>query len=162
MQVVLIGKLLAVLAVANGAPVIGKRLLGNTLAAPVDGGTMFADGRPLFGPSKTLRGIAISLLMTPLGALLIGLDWKVGALTAICAMTGDLFSSFLKRRAGLPPSSMAIGLDQIPESLFPLVACRLLLPIAALEIVVAVAIFLIGELILSRLLFRLHIRDRPY
>jgi hypothetical protein len=162
MQVVLIGKLLAVLAVANGAPVIGKKLFGNTLAASVDGGTTFADGRPLFGPSKTLRGIAISLLMTPLGALLIGLDWKVGALTAICAMTGDLFSSFLKRRAGLPPSSMAIGLDQIPESLFPLVACRLLLPIAALDIAVAVAVFLVGELILSRLLFMLHIRDRPY
>jgi CDP-diglyceride synthetase len=162
MQVVLIGKLLMLLAVANGAPVIAKKLFGNTLAAPLDAGAVFADGRRVFGPSKTIRGIVISLLMTPFGALLIGLDWEVGALTAIGAMAGDLFSSFIKRRAGFPPSSMAIGLDQIPESLFGLTACRVLLPIAAADIAVAVAGFLVGELMLSRLLFMLHVRDRPY
>jgi hypothetical protein len=78
------------------------------------------------------------------------------------AMAGDLFSSFVKRRLGLPPSSMALGLDQIPESLFPLLACRLLLPLTWLDIGVAVVLFFVGELVLSRILFKLHVRDRPY
>lgn len=162
LQAVLIGKLLILLATANGAPIFAKKLLGSTLAAPVDGGAMFIDGRPLLGASKAIRGIAVSLLMTPPAAMLIGFDWKVGALAAAGAMTGDLFSSFVKRRAGLPPSSMAIGLDQIPESLLALVACRLLVPVSALDIAVGVVAFFVGELILSRLLFMLHIRDRPY
>ena len=34
-------------------------------------------------------------------------------------MAGDLFSSFVKRRLRLASSSMAIGLDHIPESSFP-------------------------------------------
>jgi CDP-2,3-bis-(O-geranylgeranyl)-sn-glycerol synthase len=38
-------------------------------------------------------------------APLIGLSWKVGALVALTAMLGDLFSSFLKRRMGLAPNA---------------------------------------------------------
>jgi len=70
------------------------------------------------------------------------------------AMVGDLFASFVKRRLGLISSSHAIGLDQIPESLFPLLACRLLMPITALDIATATVLFFVGELVLSRLLFK--------
>jgi CDP-2,3-bis-(O-geranylgeranyl)-sn-glycerol synthase len=91
-----------------------------------------------------------------------GFDWQVGALIAAGSVAGDLFSSFVKRRLGLPASSMAIGLDHVPESLFPLAACRLLLPVTFLDIFVGVAIFFAGALILSPILFRWHIRDRPY
>ena len=56
----------------------------------------------------------------------------------------------------------ALGLDQIPESLFPLLACRDALSLTALDIALAVAIFFIGELVLSRLLYRAHFRDQPY
>jgi CDP-2,3-bis-(O-geranylgeranyl)-sn-glycerol synthase len=45
---------------------------------------------------------------------------------------------------GLPPSSQAIGLDQIPESLFPLIAARLLLPLGALDIAIATMLFFAG------------------
>jgi CDP-2,3-bis-(O-geranylgeranyl)-sn-glycerol synthase len=116
MQAMLIARLVLLLAIANGAPVLAKKLLGNLCAAPLDGGMSFFDGRPLFGTSKTLRGIVLSVLATPLGAPLVGLDWKVGTMTATGAMAGDLFSSFVKRRLSLPPSSMAIGLDQIPDA----------------------------------------------
>jgi len=68
----------------------------------------------------------------------------------------------VKRRLGLVPSSQAIGLDQIPESLFPLIAARLLLPLSALDIAVATMLFFAGELLLSRLLYKWHVRDRPY
>jgi CDP-2,3-bis-(O-geranylgeranyl)-sn-glycerol synthase len=78
------------------------------------------------------------------------------------AMAGDLFSSFVKRRLNLPPSSQALGLDQIPESLLPMLACRDALSLTAADIVVGVAIFFVGELVLSRLLFNAHLRDEPY
>ena len=69
---------------------------------------------------------------------------------------------FLKRRTNMAPHSMAIGLDQIPESLFPLLACRAGLSLNALDIFAGVAAFFVGERLLSRLLFMAHIRDRPY
>ena len=77
-------------------------------------------------------------------------------------MAGDLFSSFLKRRMSLPPAAKATLLDQIPESLFPLLACQKLLSLTAIEIVVTVALFFISEIVISRLLYKLHLRDRPY
>jgi CDP-2,3-bis-(O-geranylgeranyl)-sn-glycerol synthase len=60
------------------------------------------------------------------------------------------------------PSSQAIGLDQLPESLLPMLACRNVLSLTAGDIVLGVAIFFVGELVLSRLLYHLNFRDRPY
>ena len=162
MHPLLIAQLLTVLAVANGTPIIVEKLLGKFLAFPIDGGATFADGKPLFGSSKTLRGLALSIVATTAVAPLIGLSWKVGALVALVAMIGDLFSSFLKRRMGLAPSCQAIGLDQIPESLLPLLACWFFLPLTIVDMIVATMIFFVGELLLSRVLFKLGIRNRPY
>ena len=100
--------------------------------------------------------------MTSAFAPVAGLDWKIGALVATVAMAGDLFSSFLKRRMNLPAGGRATGLDQVPESLFPLLACRSALPLTALDIVAGVAIFFVGDLLLSHLLYHFHLRDRPY
>ncbi len=162
MHAALIAKLIVLVAVANGAPVLAKKALGTRFARPLDGGAIFRDGRPLFGPSKTIRGVAVSLLATPLAAVLLGLQWEAGALVAGGAIAGDLFSSFVKRRLGLASSSMAIGLDQIPELFLPLLASRMLLPVGWLDIMAGVAIFFVGELVLSRILFKLHLRDEPY
>jgi hypothetical protein len=162
MQAVLIGRLVVLLAVANGTPVLAKKLIGNLFVAPLDGGTLFTDGRPLLGASKTIRGVVLSILTTSLCAPFLGLDWTLGALTAAGAMAGDLLSSFVKRRLGLPPSSMAIGLDQIPESLIPLLLCRLQLSVTVLDVAVGVIVFFFGELILSRLLFMAHVREQPF
>jgi CDP-diglyceride synthetase len=120
------------------------------------------DGRPLFGPSKTVRGLLASILVTTACAPLIGLPASIGAIAAAAAMAGDLFSSFVKRRLNFPPSSQAIGLDQVPESLFPMLACRHALSLTMIDIVLGVVIFFAGELILSILLYRLNLRDRPY
>lgn len=162
MDAILIIRLLFLLAVANGAPVIGAKVFKTAFARPLDGGALFVDGRPLFGSSKTLRGIVFSILATSIGAPLVGLPWPLGALVAIGAMTGDLFSSFLKRRMGRPASSQALGLDQIPESLFPLIACRIALPLTMLDIIIVVFAFFVGELVLSRFLFEMNLRDRPF
>ena len=76
-------------------------------------------------------------------------------------MTGDLFSSFVKRRLGLRSGGLAIGLDQIPESLFPLLAVGDALALTVWDVAAGVAVFLIGDILLSPLLQRLGIRDRP-
>jgi CDP-diglyceride synthetase len=162
MQLGLLLQVLVLLALANGTPVIATDILGNRFATPIDGGATFVDGRPILGKSKTVRGIFLSVLVTSAFAPVIGLDWKIGTLAASVAMAGDLFSSFLKRRMNLPAGSKATGLDQIPESLFPLIACRSALFLTALDIVVGVALFFVGELLLSRLLYHFHLRSRPY
>ena len=92
-----LARVLILLSLANGSPVIAKRIFGDNYAAPVDGNARFFDGRPLVGPSKTIRGIVISLLVTALGAILLGLPFWLGLLVASTAMAGDLLSSFLKR-----------------------------------------------------------------
>ena len=162
MHYVAVAQVLVLLSLANGSPVIATRIFGENYAAPVDGNVRFIDGRPLVGPSKTVRGIVISLVVTALGAILLGLQFWLGLLVASTAMAGDLFSSFLKRRLHLAASSKATGLDQIPESLFPLLACRSVLSLTALDIAVACAIFFAGQVLLSRLFFWLRWRDRPY
>ena len=155
-------QLLILLVVANGTAVVAKKILGVAFGRPLDGGALFVDGEPIFGPSKTIRGVVVSLLGTSVCAALMGLGWQVGTLIATFAIAGDLFSSFVKRRLRLASSSMAIGLDHIPESLFPLLASRLVLPLSTLDIVVGVTIFVVGALILSPLLFKLNLRDEPH
>jgi CDP-2,3-bis-(O-geranylgeranyl)-sn-glycerol synthase len=157
-----IAELLILLALANGAPVIAKKIFRNHLSAPLDGGALFFDGRPVFGPSKTVRGVVLALGATALGAALLGLGWQTGILVAGLAMAGDLLSSFIKRRLGRPASSRAIGLDQVPESLLPLLACRGLLLLSWADVLAVAVLFLVGELLLSRLLYKAHIRDQPY
>jgi CDP-2,3-bis-(O-geranylgeranyl)-sn-glycerol synthase len=162
MQFVLIAQLLVLVAVANGAPLLITAMLGTRFAQPLDGGAIFLDARPALGPRKTVRGVVGALAATSLAAPLLGLDWTVGATVAVGATAGDLLSSFIKRRLGLAPGSMAPGLDHIPESLFPLLASRLLVPIGWLDIVAGAAAFSIGALVVSRILFRLKLRDTPY
>ncbi|MGA8750570.1 MAG: CDP-archaeol synthase [Pseudolabrys sp.] len=154
--------MLILLSLANASPVIAKLILDGAYATPIDGNTRFIDGRPLFGPSKSIRGLVVSLLLTALAAPLIGLQFKIGLLVATAAMVGDLLSSFLKRRFGFAPSSKATGLDQIPESLFPLLACRSAFELTAIDIAAGCVIFFVGEVLLSHLFFQLRLRDRPY
>ncbi|MDE2165477.1 MAG: CDP-archaeol synthase [Alphaproteobacteria bacterium] len=162
MHPVAIAQILALLAVANGTPVLARRLLHDRWAWPVDGGLRFVDGRPVLGMSKTIRGIVVALALTTVVAPLVGVTPIVGLWAAGAAMTGDLLSSFTKRRLGLPPSSRAAGLDQIPESLLPALACQGALGFGAGDIVTVTGIFLVGEIVLSRLLYRWRIRERPY
>ena len=153
---------LLLLGTANGTPVVARKLLKDRFAAPIDGGITLPDGQPLFGPSKTVRGLALSIATTTLAALLLGFDWSTGAIAAAASLSGDLLSSFTKRRLGMVVHAQAFGLDQIPEALLPLLLLRVSLEMSAAGIAVTVAAFIILELVLSRILFSLHIRDRPY
>jgi hypothetical protein len=157
-----VAQLLILLTLANGSPVVAKLVLGRHFSTPLDRGAKFIDGKPLLGPSKTIRGLLIAIVVTAAGAPLLGLGIEIGLLVGAAAMAGDLLSSFVKRRLGLPASGRATGLDQIPESLLPALACRQALSLTAVDMLAVCAIFFVGELLLSRLLFRFHVRDEPY
>jgi CDP-2,3-bis-(O-geranylgeranyl)-sn-glycerol synthase len=156
-------QLLVLLMVANGTPIVMKRMFADKGAWPVDAGWLLPlEGHPLLGKSKTWRGIVSSLLATGLGALVTGLSFEVGVFIGLWAMVGDLFSSFIKRRLAFSPSAMALGLDQIPESLFPLWAMRSEWALTLGSGLGLVMAFFVLELWLSRWLHKLHIREQPY
>jgi CDP-diglyceride synthetase len=157
-----IAESLALIGAANAAPVALKRLLSNRYSKPVDGGLLMRDGRQLLGPSKTWPGVAIGILAPACLSPLMNLPSRAGALVGASAMAGDCLASFLKRRLGLGVSSMALGLDQIPESLLPAISMRAYVQLTTIDVLMVVLIFFFAELALSRVFFRLGLRERPY
>jgi len=75
---------------------------------------------------------------------------------------GDAAASFVKRRLAIAPGGMAIGLDQLPESLLPLAIIGPTQGLSWLVIFGLGAAFVVFELVVSRLLYRLHLRNHPY
>jgi hypothetical protein len=140
---------LLLLTIANGSPVVAKRILGDIFAWPADGGARFVDGQPFFGPSKTIRGFLVGVSLSAIAAAFIGVGWRTGALLAFATMFGDLLSSFVKRRMGRAPSSKAVGLDQIPESLFPALLAIPLMGITPTDVAAITILFFVGAPIAS-------------
>jgi len=153
---------LILLLTANGAPILAERVLGPRWSWPIDGGWKFFDGRPLLGKSKTVRGVLAAMMACPAVALLLGLPVGLGIGVALLAMLGDLLSSFIKRRLAIPPSGQALGLDQFPEALLPLWLLHEQLGIELTAVAILTCLFFVIELVLSRVLFYWHIRNRPY
>lgn len=153
---------IVLLGIANGMPVIARNLFADRFALPVDFGKAFYDRRPIFGYSKTWRGISTSVIVTTLFAPFINISMIVAIMFSLLAMLGDLFSSFTKRRLGYRESSRSRLLDVIPESALPLVLLQEPLGLSWLAVLLTIIIFFLLEVILSPLLYRLHIRKRPY
>jgi CDP-diglyceride synthetase len=154
--------LVALLVVANGAPILAARLFRSTAEWPVDFGVRLGDGLPLFGTSKTWRGLAAALLLSALCAPLLGYSPGFGLAFAGLAMVGDLFSSFVKRRRGLQPSDQSLGLDQLPEALLPCIYAVLVTGLPWWWMILLPVLFMVLELLVSRPLYYLKIRKRPY
>jgi hypothetical protein len=164
-------KILLLIVIANGSPIVAQKLLGTRWQTPLDAGKRFFDHKPLFGPAKTWRGIVAACLLTGLVAALMSLPVIAGFLIGLSTMVGDLLSSFIKRRLGMVSSSRALGLDQVPESLFPLLLLKFYDPLLPphLQATVSwtmvwqiVAMFFVVELLLSRILYHMRIRNEPY
>jgi CDP-2,3-bis-(O-geranylgeranyl)-sn-glycerol synthase len=75
---------------------------------------------------------------------------------------GDCLSSFVKRRLGYPSEAKVLGLDQIPESLFPMLGMWNALNLSALGLGLTVVIFVVAEQVFSFIGYKLHIRKHPY
>lgn len=145
-----IGQSLVLIFVANGVPFAAKLLLGSRLDHPVDLDAVGIDGHPLLGRSKTIRGLILSLLITAALAPAIGLSWTFGLSIAGSAMAGDLLTSFLKRRLGMPSSSSAPVIDQLAECLFPTMVCILQLGLNFIDMLVIIATFISSDILLAK------------
>lgn len=155
-------KILLLLIAANAAPILAARALRSIADWPVDMGLQLADGRPLLGSSKTWRGLCAALLLTSACSVWLGLGYRFGLLVGALAMLGDLLSSFIKRRRGLAPSDQSLGLDQLPESALPVAYAVLATDLPWWWIIVLPLVFSVLELVVSRPLYWLKIRKRPY
>jgi hypothetical protein len=147
--------LLALLLVANGVPAVLAVLSGRAPSWPLDGGRRLRDGRPVFGPSKTWRGLIAALVVTPSVAWVLGLGWGLGLTIALGAMVGDLIASFIKRRLGLASSTSVPLLDHLPETLIPALLAKPALGLSALDLGVAAGAFVVLDLLLTPVLKRL-------
>ena len=154
--------LLLLLIAANGAPILLAWALGPRWDWPLDGGRIHSDGRPWLGGHITTRGLVGAVLATMLLAYLLGLGAGLGAWIGLLTMVGDALSSFVKRRLGLKPGDKATGLDQIPESLLPLLAVAGPYGLGWLDLALLVAAFTLFDMGVSGPLYRWHLRGRPY
>jgi hypothetical protein len=141
--------LLALILLANGLPALLGLLLGGATA--LDGGLTFVDGLPLFGPSKTWRGLAAALVGTTFSGIAFGLHWTLGLKVSAGAMLGDLIASFIKRRLRYPASAPVPLLDQIPEALLPALLVKAELALAWSDVAVVTLAFVVADLGLTPL-----------
>ena len=96
---------------ANAGPLV----LGG--GASLDGGRSLADGRPIFGPHKTVRGVIAGIVVGTLIGLAESLvDPRLataGFMIALGAVLGDLLGAFVKRRLNVEPGKAFPVLDQL-------------------------------------------------
>jgi CDP-2,3-bis-(O-geranylgeranyl)-sn-glycerol synthase len=155
-------RLLLLLTAANTAPILCKRVLGARWSAPIDFGRRFVDGRPWLGPSKTWRGLLSAVLAAGVLAPVLGFPPAAGAAAGLLAMAGDALSSFLKRRLGIPSSGQAFAIDQLPESLLPLLVLQAPLGLPWGVVAGVTLAFVLLETPMAWLAHRIGLRDEPY
>ncbi|HVH15750.1 MAG TPA: CDP-2,3-bis-(O-geranylgeranyl)-sn-glycerol synthase [Candidatus Angelobacter sp.] len=85
--------------------------------AALDGGRTLADGQPIFGSHKTVRGVVAGIVAgTLIGLAESFVDSRLalaGFIIALGAVLGDLFGAFLKRRLKVEPGRSFPILDQL-------------------------------------------------
>lgn len=155
-------ELFVMLVLANGAPVVAAGLLKGIWSAPVDGGRLWKDGRPILGKSKTWRGVVSGALACGLFSMITGLGFIFGVVFGVFGLIGDMLSSFIKRRRDLASSARAVGLDQIPEALLPMLLAMWWLPVSGWVVIGVVVLFTLSNIFASPLLYRIGIRRQPH
>lgn len=147
-------EILLLITLANAAPVLASLLFTTHGTLAIDAGYKLKDGQYILGQTKTWRGLISSLLVTTIVAsfLFPGPTIEaslIGILISLFAMSGDLMSSFIKRRLKLPSSTRVIFLDQIPESLVPALALNFIYPLNLIQVIIIVCSFIMIEMILT-------------
>ena len=125
----------------NFFPPLFSLILNDYFNKPLDGGLLFVDRKPIFGRNKTLRGIVCSMLGGVAVSPLIGIPWWSAGCAALLAMTGDLLSSFIKRRFDITSGRTVVVLDQIFESLFPALYLQYIDIVSTQQLLAAICIF---------------------
>lgn len=143
-MILLYAKILILLWSINFAPPLLAHFLDTRWDRPFDRNRLFRDGRPLFGPHKTDRGLIGALLMGTGIGLLLGFPWWVGLGCAVLSMVGDLSTSFIKRRVGLTSGTVTPGIDQLLEGLLPFAVLVRYEPLGTAEVVTLLTVFAFG------------------
>ena len=112
-------KILIFLLLANFLPPFAKVIMGNRFDAPLDGGSVWTDGRRILGSHKTIRGCLFSLIGCALVSPLFGFSIHIGLSASVLVLTGDLLTSFIKRRLDHEPGRVDLVLDQFLEGFLP-------------------------------------------
>lgn len=154
--------LLLLIIIANGTPVLMRFFFGRHINTAIDMGVNLADGRRLFGASKTWRGLGGAVLTTSVAAWSLGYSAALGAAVAALALLGDLVSSFIKRRLAIKSGQMTLFLDQVPESLLPAIILMDTFDLNLSGVIILVLCFIVAELLLSLLFFIMGVRKSPY
>lgn len=157
----MIVEILLLIIVANGVPAFISHLFHHHTSLPVDFGLTLPDKNPCFGANKTWRGLFSSMIVTALLAKLLGFDYLTGFLVSSLAMSGDLFSSFIKRRIGQKPGSSFLVLDQVPEAFLPAWLLMKEFNLTFSDVLAVVVAFFIIEQVLSLLFYKLGVRKNP-
>jgi predicted MPP superfamily phosphohydrolase len=126
----------------NFLPPLANVIWKESFNRPLDGNRVWSDGRPLFGPHKTIRGILASVLGSLILAPFLGLPWFLVGGAALLAMAGDLWSSFIKRRFNYQSGDTVPVLDQLFEGLLPLMLLAHGLALAWWQGLLVMAIFI--------------------
>jgi uncharacterized protein len=137
-------KILILLWSINLAPPLLAHYFQDKWNRPLDRDRRFRDGHPWFGPHKTVRGLVGALVMGTGVGLLLGFPWWVSVGCAVLSMTGDLLSSFIKRRLRLPSGKVVPGLDQVFEGLFPFAILASYQQLSIGAVAILVIVFVVG------------------
>ena len=145
--------------VANMSPVIVAKLIPHW-KAPIDGGRLGKDGKPILGPGKTWRGLAGGTVLGAVTAVVVALVvpgagepgffagwdyghkgisgasplWAValfGAAVGSMALVGDAVKSYFKRRTGRDRGRPWVPFDQLDFVVFGVGAMLLASPLLA-------------------------------
>jgi len=138
------------LVTSHTTPAVVGGVAGPRCAWPIDFGLELRDGRRLFGASKTWRGLVLALGASALATGLLLERPGLGIAFALLAMTGDLISSFIKRRRGLAPHTDVLFLDQLPECLLPLLILREPLGMSWVQLALLAVVFVPANLIANQ------------
>lgn len=155
-------QILFLLLATNGMPVLVARIFQSHGDVPVDFGRRLRDGHPVFGSSKTWRGLISAIATSCILSIMFGYGSLFGLVFGLLVMTGDLCSSFVKRRRGLAPGTRTVGWDQVPESLIASIYAAAVLGVTWWWAVVWMLTFALVQMLLSRPLYWLRIRKNPY
>ncbi len=134
----------------------------------IDFGRSFIDGRPFLGRNKTFLGFFSGLLIGTVVGLLESavFDYPLnfGLILSFGALTGDLASSFLKRRLGLQPGELLPVLDQIDFIIGSILFCTLFCSqILSLGMVILVLILTLPiHLLTNYVAYHLGLKKNPW
>ncbi|MBL0700162.1 MAG: CDP-archaeol synthase, partial [Desulfosarcina sp.] len=113
-------KVLILLLLINSAPPMIAFFFPGIVRRPVDCGFRFFDGYPFLGKHKTVAGFLSGILAGCIFGFVMGFPLIIGFLAGLLSMTGDSFTSFIKRRLNIGSGIDIFLLDQFFEGLFPI------------------------------------------